>query len=333
MIIDLSGYSFTGKSAYYDLISSCKNICSFDIESEFDLIRAQGGLLDLYQALCVSWSPIRSSEAIRRFRRLIRYFGGQRNLRDRLFRYGPQYDAIIEGFTHKSEKFINNLILAEWQSDWPFADFDESHSLTILKKNLRRFGLGKKKTVYLSSFSECKFRELSLSYIRELFEENYDSNTQGLLLNNCFEPFNPLLSMKFFPESRAIIVDRDPRDIYISASKTRNVNGVDVGGAVIGGGVETFIDRFLAYRKNVSVESSSKVMRTNFENLILKNSDELDKISSFLAPLVIDWSFSTSKFSLEKSSKNIRQWLLSEHTQYERDIKLIENRLSDYCYI
>jgi len=306
---------------------------SFGIESEFDLIRSQGGLLDLYHALCVSWSPIRSSEAIRRFRRLIYYFGGQRNIHDRLFRYGPHYDSIIKDFTRKSEKFINSLILAEWQGEWPFADFNESHSLTILRKNIKRLGLRQKKTVYLSSFSESKFTELCVSYIRELFEGSYDSNTEGLLLNNCFEPFNPLLSMKFFPESRAIIVDRDPRDIYIAASKTRNVNGADVGGAVIGGGVETFIDRFMTYRNNVNFEPSHKVMRTNFENLILKHSDELDKLTSFFAPLIIDWPLTESKFNINKSRKNIRQWLQPEHAEYKNDIELIEDRLSDYCYI
>lgn len=333
MIIDLSGYSFTGKSAYYDLLSGCQNIRSFGIESEFDLIRSQGGLLDLHQALCISWSPIRSSEAIRRFKRLIHYFGGQRKLRDRFFRFGPHYDSIIKGFSRKSENFIRSLILAEWESDWPFADLNESHSLTILRKNIKRLGFGKKDTVYLSSFTEAKFTELCISYIRDLFDDSYDSKTQGLLLNNCFEPFDPLQSMKFFPEARAIVVDRDPRDIYISASNARIVNGVDVGGAVIGGGVESFIDRFLTYRKNVSVVASPKLMRTNFENLITKNADEIEKLSSFLEPLKIDWSFAKSNFNFEKSRKNIRQWLLPNHKNYQNDIKLIEDRLSGYCYI
>lgn len=333
MIIDLSGYSFTGKSAYYDLLSRCQNVRSFGIESEFDLIRCQGGLLDLYHALCISWSPIRSSEAIRKFRRLIRYFGGKRNFYDRLFRYGPHYDSNYLGFTHKSENFIKKLILSEWKGEWPFADFNESYSLTIIKKNIKRLGLAKTETVYLSSFSEEKFKELCVSYIRELFEDSYDPNTEGLLLNNCFEPFEPLLSMKFFPEARAIVVDRDPRDIYISASNARIVNGVDVGGAVIGGGAEAFIERFLAYRDNVSDALSPKLMRTNFENLILKNADEIEKLSSFLAPLEIDWSIAKSNFNLEKSSKNIRQWLSPDNIKYQNDIKLIEERLSGYCYI
>jgi hypothetical protein len=333
MIIDLSGYSFSGKSAYYDLLSGCQNIRSFGIESEFDLIRSQGGLLDLYHALCVSWSPIRSSEAIRRFRRLILYFGGQRNLYDRVFRYGPHYDSIIEGFTEKSESFIKRLTLAEWKGEWPFADFNESHSFTIFRKNLKKFGLAKKEIVYLSSFSEAKFMELCVSYIRELFEDSYDSNTQGLLLNNCFEPFDPLMSMRFFPEARAIVVDRDPRDIYISASNARTVNGVDVGGAVIGGGVETFINRFLTYRDNVSGASSPKLMRTNFENLILNNANELEKLSNFLAPLKTNWSSSSSNLNLEKSGKNIRQWMSSDNIKYKNDIKLIEKHLYNYCYI
>jgi hypothetical protein len=331
VIIDLSGYSFTGKSAYYDLLSGCTNVKSFGVEYEFDLIRAQGGLLDLYQALCVSWSPIRSSEAIRRFRRLVRCFGGQRTLRDRLIRYGSQYDSIIVGFTPKTEKFLNNLIRAEWQADWPFANFDGSYSLGIFKKYLKKFGISNAETVYLSSISESDFKEMAVEYIEDLFKDNYDSKTQGLVLNNCFEPFNPLLSMQLFPESRSIIVDRDPRDIYISACKTRNVNGIDVGGAVIGGGVNSFIDRFLTYRNNISKETSPKVMRTTFENLILKNKDQLETLSEFLSPLSLDLTRAGSKFNLERSRKNLRQWSLSENSQYMDDIKIIEDRLADYC--
>jgi hypothetical protein len=333
MVIDLSGYSFTGKSAYYDLLSSSHNICAFGVESEFELIRVQGGIIDLYQALCISWSPIRSSEAIRNFKRLIRYLGGRRSIIDRFLRHGSHYDSIINNFTEKSEKFIDQLIIAQWEGEWPFANLNESHALTIFKKHLKRIGIGKRETVYLSSFSEKKFIEICNSYICELFEDCYDPNRQGLLLNNCFEPFDPLLSMKFFPNARSIIVDRDPRDIYISASKARIVNGVDVGGAVIGGGVENFIERFLIYRNNVSQVLSPNLMRTNFENLILNNRNEIERLSDFLTPLKLDWSAKGQNLNIERSGKNIRQWMQPDNKKYRNDIKLIEDRLSDYFYI
>lgn len=77
MIIDVSGFSFTGKSAFYELFSNSPELNSFGVEVEIDLLRVQGGLIDLHHALCINWSPIRSSEAIRRFSKLVHYLGGE----------------------------------------------------------------------------------------------------------------------------------------------------------------------------------------------------------------------------------------------------------------
>lgn len=332
MIVDLSGYSYSGKSAYYDLLSQSPGINSFGKEVEFDLLRAQGGLLDLYQALCVSWSPIRSSEAIRRFARLICYLGGHGKFNDRLFRYGPHYDSIIKDFTFKSERFLQQLILARWHGEWPFSAFDEAHWVSILKKYLKKIGYKNTQEIYLASATKAEFKALAKQYIKDLFFSDL-SGEQGaaVLLNNCFEPVDPLFSMEFFPNSRAIIVDRDPRDIYISASNNRIINGVDVGGAVVGGGVDSFIERFLVFRKNINQSSSTKILRTNFENLIINFEDEIDKLNKLLFPLKLEKEGLAVYFDRYQSAKNIRQWSLPKNYKYYSEVKQIEWRLGDYC--
>jgi hypothetical protein len=127
-------------------------------------------------------------------------------------------------------------------------------------------------------------------------------------------------------------VDRDPRDIYISASKARIVNGADVGGAVIGGGVEAFIERFLTYRNNVSSVSSKNLMRTNFENLILNHRNEIERLSDLLMPLELDWSAREKKIDLERSVKNIRQWLQPENKKYQDYLIIVIFNDDEYLF-
>ena len=91
-VIDLSGYSFSGKSAYFDLLCEFEGYNYHSREFEFELIRISDGILDLYNALVENWSPVRSSEAIRKFKRLIKVFGGNDKFSSRLLGRGYKYD-------------------------------------------------------------------------------------------------------------------------------------------------------------------------------------------------------------------------------------------------
>ena len=122
-IVDLSGYSYSGKSAYYDLFSSLSSVKSFGVESEFDLIRVQGGIYDLFQSLTDdNWSLIRSSNAIHLFKNLVSNLAGKRSVITRLNNLGLYYDDLFPGFLYKSSLFIDKLILSSYNAYWPVPD-------------------------------------------------------------------------------------------------------------------------------------------------------------------------------------------------------------------
>ena len=97
-VLDISGYSFSGKSAVYDLITSYETASTHGVEFEFDLIRAKGGISDLCDSLAINWNIVRSSVAIRDFRRLSYFLGGEGTIADRIFRGGPQYGRVFKDF-------------------------------------------------------------------------------------------------------------------------------------------------------------------------------------------------------------------------------------------
>lgn len=329
-IVDLSGYSFTGKSAYYDLLMEFDGYYSHSKEYEFDLLRIPGGLLDLRHALVDEWSPVRSSEAIRRFMDIVKKLGGERNLHNRLFGLGAHYDWRFPGFSEASENYVESLIDTRWNCDWPFAAAGRSALRIAIDKNLSRLGLLKEDTVYLSRMTKVDFDLKTRHYLQTLLDNLDVKNIKCLVTNNSFEPVNPSNCLEFFCQAKAIIIDRDPRDIYISAKNAEKVGNTAVGKAVTGETIDDFIFRFKASRitKNHNV---SDVYRTNFEALVYDYENEVGRVIDFLEEDTSIHSQKQKLFDPKTSAKNVGQWKNLKDASLLSDAEYIEDKLGTYC--
>ena len=330
-IIDLSGYSFTGKSAVYDLISNWSGYYSHGKEFEFDIIRVQGGLLDLRQALTQKhWSPVRSSEAIRNFLRLVHHMGGDRTLHSRLRRSGASYDHYLPDFSLLTNEFVNSLIESSWQCEWPFALYSRDKAYITSIKMARKFGFSLEDTVYLARLSEAEFDAKSSKYFERLFAPIAAKGFRWLVLNNAFEPFSPERSIELFDHAKAIVVDRDPRDVYISALRAGKIEGSQVGLAVTGGSVSNFIRRFRIYRRGETAKSPH-VYRMQFESLVLDYEAEVKRICSLLDDVSVATSSQGREFDPVNSARNVGQWRRLDDLRLLDDVAVIKSELSEYC--
>ncbi len=327
-IVELSGYSFSGKSAVYDLLCEFEGYGNHGKEFEFDLIRTSNGILNLYNNLVLSWSPVRSSEAIRAFNDLIISYGGDGSLISRLTKSGRHYDKLSPNFTKVSNDYIDQLILATWKSEWPFLSKVDGVLTVILKKVLFRLGYKKifENTVYLSKFEEREFVDITKSYLNTLLVNSVSTGDKAVVLNNAFEPFTPSMSHRFFDNVKSIVVDRDPRDTYLSALNHGVVNGVDVGNTITGGSVKTFVQRFKIYRNNI--ENTPKTLRINFESLVLDYEATLDIIYTHLEENCSVHTMKGAVFNPVSSSNNIGMWKTSKN---QEDIEYIVKHLEEFC--
>ncbi len=329
-IVDLSGYSFTGKSAVHDLISKC-GYYSCGKEFEFDLIRVQGGLLDLRQALTQeNWSPVRSSEAVRNFLRLVHHMGGDKSLISRLRRSGAHYDYYLPGFSQLTNEFVALLVEASWQCEWPFALYSRDKEALTAIKLARKFGFSREDTVYLARLSKAEFDAKCREYFERLFAPIAAKGFRWLVLNNAFEPFSPERSIEFFDHAKAIVVDRDPRDVYISALRAGKIAGSQVGLAVTGGSVSNFIHRFRIYRSGATL-LSPHVYRMKFESLVLDYEAELIRIRTFLGDPSVATSSQGRAFDPVNSVRNVGQWKRLDDLLLLDDVAVIKSELSEYC--
>lgn len=330
-LIDLSGYSFTGKSAVYDVISEWDGFYSHGKEFEFDLIRVQGGLIELRQALTQEhWSPVRSSEAIRNFLRLVHHIGGDRSLLSRFKRSGAQYDYYLPGFSLLTKEFVGSLIEASWQCEWPFALYSRDKGFITGIKLARKFGFSREDSVYLARLSEKQFDAKSREYFERLFAPIAAKGFRWLVLNNAFEPFSPERSIGFFNHAKAIVVDRDPRDVYISALRAGKIEGSQVGLAVTGGSVSNFIRRFRIYRSSATAKSPH-VYRMQFESLVLDYEAEVKRLRAFLGDASVATTSQARAFDPVNSARNVGQWKRLDDLRLMDDVALIKSELSEYC--
>lgn len=329
MLIDLSGYSFSGKSALYDILDSMETIGGFGFESEFELLRVHGGLYELVQAIStIPWSPMRSDAAIRNFIKLSRNLGGScSSLKDRIFRLGTYYDDLFPGYSKEVDLLLKELVVGHWKGYWPLNTFMANAWEIPFYKTLTKLGSRKSENIYLSKVESKHAYALCQAFMSTLISAaSKKLNVKHLLVNNTFEPSASDAMYKLVSESFPIVVDRDPRDIYISAwLNSKKPDGV--GSAIIGDDVRSFIRRFQIYRD--STIKNENVSYVQFEDMVTDSSYLFQKLSP------LNLCYENFRLAWDKvapnAAKNIGQWLEPVNKELYEDLELISKTLYNYC--
>ena len=332
-VIDLSGYSFTGKSAFMDLFREFDGYYVPSFEFEFALLRAKNGILDLYHALIEDWSPVRSCEALRRFKILVDILSGDNTFLSRLTSTGYNYDSVFSGdgrsFAGISDEYINSLISEKWRGYWPYGNVSHNKLINMTKKILGRLRLYKplELEIYLTSPLQEEFVSKTKRYLSEVLRLQPSDNEPNLILSNAFEPFNPSKSMMFFDDAKQIVVDRDPRDIYLSAQNYSRHNHKGFSTAT-GDNVGQFVEKFKINREKTDY-TCKNTLYLRFEDLILNYESTVEQILEFLGESSGIHRRKKSFFNPEDSSAGVGMWKTS--TAYKDDIMFIEEQLAEYC--
>lgn len=323
--IDLSGFSFTGKSAVYDLVSEFDSVKTFGKEVEFDLIRCPGGLRDLYAALVNDWSPVRSSESISAFLRLVGNTKGDGSLFSRLFDTGQMYATFFPDFEKISGHFVEQLSLGNYRAYWPFGLNSRNAYEIFFTKLSRKLRLrSDNEKIYLCRLSDEKFFHLVSDYLYALLLNSVNKQQTHVVLNNSIEPYNSTLIDDFHFPFKQIVVERDPRDVYLAASTAANQA---VATPVLGKDINDFIKRYKLQRENNRTsQHSSKVIW--FEDLVMDYAKVVSEIMHFLGLSAENHVAKKQYFDPKVSRAGVGAW---KHTS-DPNIAVIEKALSCYLY-
>jgi hypothetical protein len=179
-----------------------------------------------------------------------------------------------------------------------------------------------------------KFYELTRDFLERLLSINIvESNVHTIVMHNAFEPFNPWRPVRYFRDAKCIVVDRDPRDIYVNSctfSKGYNDNPNVYGKISFSDDIGSFIKRFEILRKktNTAQDPPGKVLRMNFEKLVLEYDKAVKIVYRFLGENERTHARKREFFNPDLSRKNVGLWKKHPH---QTEIKRIHEELKDYC--
>jgi hypothetical protein len=348
-IIDISGFGHSGKTAVTDLLREVDGLNVHPSSFEFNFLKLPDGLIDLKRNIIDNWSPIKSDFVIKRLKRLATALNANYS------------EHLGIDFFYITNEFINSIIADNLKVDWYddlYLDKNQVNKDRIRKiletagllkyfRNIRKVYFShndsRKSIVYLVN-QEKLILNIKMYLEKILFDKK--NNDKTVVLNNAFGPFNPTESMTFFDNGYCVIVDRDPRDIYMSSLDLDEIyipqfesnNPVysseylmNLKRDMLGtNDIDTFILRQIQYRKNIKQGlDNDHVIRINYEDIVYKYEET---VSLLFEKLGIDPRLHTRKlmhFNPELSKKNIGLW---KRNSDMKEIKLISKKLKMFLY-
>lgn len=335
-IITCTGYGTTGSSAVTNIIEEFENIKSLSAEFECSFLHEPDGIRDLESALHEG-HRLKSDLAIKRFLRLADVLNNQRS-----------FKKYFNGnFLRHSKSFIDSICIAQWQGNWHRG----TDTIKLSKEDLLYYNLAKQ--VFLNEYSYSRyslfepnswhpayhmrnksyyahFTDLfylkAQEYIGKLIAEiEVHVDGEKILIDQFFPAYDISAYLNYAPDTKVIIVDRDPRDMYVLNKSSWGESYIPTDD------VDTFIRWYRGIRFSQQQEVQNKnVLLLHFEDLIFNYETSLAAIKRFLNFTDKNHIKKLKCFDPAQSIKNTYKF--KNYPQWKDDVLKIEYELSEYCY-
>lgn len=327
MIIGICGYGYTGSSAIVDLLKEYEEldvlVKNFSYTFEFSLPYEPDGLLDLeYHLTKAPAKHLKSDMAIYRFMQLTSW---QRN---------PMNRVTNGQFSSLTEDYLNSLIQVAYHCRR--VDTRRNNRLQIywekgigvlqrkLEKKLKRnVKIAKEDIRYVSVYPN-DFLKLTREYVANILDAGKTEKETIRLIDQPFPPNNPEDVFHYFDDPYAIVVDRDPRDIYVMVKHFAFRSGR----FIPSDRVEDFVEYYKAVRRHRPDKDQSRVLRIRFEDLIYEYDTTVKQVENFLN--IEKHTHVRQFFKPEISMRNTQ--MMNLFPEDREAMTYIENHLSDYLY-
>ena len=334
--IAVSGFFSSGSSAVVDLLKEYKG--TYECEAEIRIIKDPYGLSQLEQALTDHWDLLNSAAAIRDYLWLCKICN--RSNSNPFSPVGLSYaKKITPQFMSISKQFIDDITDFTYKSDFFYQKFKKNYIQCVMDRwrmGAEFYSHGKlplaNRNGELSHFSHPtkeEFQKAASEYLVRLFENCITDQNEGYVIldqavsTNDTEPIH-----KYLGDAKMIIVDRDPRDMYVEdLVRWRENLDKDVSSKEAG---LHYVMRHRALRENIPVDDDS-IMTVKFEDLVLDYEYTKTRIEQFVQ---FDRSNHIRPYTFlipEKSARNIGIWK-QYYGQFQDAIDAIKENLEDYCY-
>lgn len=329
----ISGFFGSGSSAAVDLLKEYKG--TYECLAEIRTIKDPYGIRQMEQALTDNWELLNSAAAIRDFLWLSKICA--RPGRFPLAPAGLGYSKTIsKDFMAITQRYIDKLTKFTYRSDFYYQKFKKSYpryvidrcrwAVEYLSKGKIKLANRKMKPSHFACPTHEEFNKATQEYFLELFQEHAkDGEKTYILLDQAISPNDTQVIHRYFKEAKMIIVDRDPRDMYIDDMLWGENLDSDTHTRAAG---ERYVLRYKALRSSMVLDKD--ILYIRFEDLILNYADSVEKIEHFLGFDSANHLQKNTFLKPEKSAKNIGIWK-KYYEQYKDALDAITEGLPEYC--
>ncbi len=340
--VDVSGVGSSGKSAVVDFLREFDNFWVPRFDFEFDLFRVPHGILDLKLALTEHYSPIRSNHAVNKFQEILTLMGNEPNSPGNFLKStGHRYQSRFNNqFITHAQKYIESFIVCSYKAAWPYDNIYISNVKRATKRILNRLGMRLQLRSEVKVIDGNEFDKKTKHFIDSLYNEIISPKIDFIVLNNGFEPFNPVPFLDMVSGSTSIAVIRDPRDMYVSGMSAHKLDKNDealqadendgLNKSFLGSDdLRVFIQRYKTLMKKIYKGDDSRFLVFHLEDLILNYESCTEKIMQFLDLKKENHANPQKYFDPNRSAKNLGAY--KKYSKQE-EIKVIEKELSEFLW-
>ena len=324
-LISVSGYGWSGSSACIDILKEFEGFEA--LEGEFRIAKDPYGLADLEESLVRNWDFIRHDVAIKDFLNYCKVLSRDTGL---FRKVGKNFSNKLNiDFMLESEAYIANLADMSYFGDTSVYRYNIPAYSNFIMKLRSKLGKANGNYMHFARPNEDDFIKKTRSYINSLFKfyENCIT-TNTLILDQAIPPTNIINTSKYFENIKIIIIDRDPRDIYVNLVKNNVLIGADLKNC---DSAKKYIKWHNSLRNNkVCNDNSQKILRLNFEDLVGDYEQSIDKIIRFLGgDLIHKNKYSFFNPNSLRAAGNVGLW-----KKYKDQVVMgeIHKELEMYCY-
>ena len=344
MTITTTGYYSTGSSAVYDLLreySSCTEEVHKNNLNEHILLYMPNGLFDLEDKLLIGNSIHRSDEAMNAFYQAMKdlYENNYQVFGNYKKRYGKRF---MDAFEKLIEDLTEYRIKGRWYYDNEM-QFSIAHTAASTLRRICKQPVNAnffENISYRDKYSdnitryafptETDFYQKASAFIREFFSMAQGEGQGVLLLDHLILPHNAFRLPRYLKddELKVIIVDRDPRDVYIDIRKRqKRYKGIPP----VPVNPKDYVRFWRALRESERrFYLPEQVLRIKYEDLFFKYEETVALIERFCGFTSEQHKAPGQFFNPLMAEAFINQY--KTDIKWEKSIRYIKDNLQEYLY-
>lgn len=323
----VTGFYSSGSSAVIDFLKDLESVVVCDLD-EVRILQDPFGISDLEYNLVENPHRHNSSQSIKYFLRAVD------KLQPAYKNKGPYFSMFNGQFRKLSYDYANSLISFSFYG----YNHNDINSLTpfklllyklrrkiivFLTKNVR-YNFYPKLIDYCSWPSEEYFLNKTNEYINRLSAAANPHNKDIIVFDQLFPSSNLDRYIRYFLSSKTIIVNRDPRDVYLCSTKEIHDHVIPTND------INQFCEWYENTRKQNAHVDTKSIMEIDFESLVLDFDKTAKNICDFLGV-----SFDLSKHIFNHFQPSISRMNINQKQKYkdsENEIRIIEEKLKGYLF-